>query len=77
MYSYSRSVCLNHKPLPSCPSAQSIGNAKSGGHGMCDRGETVIYTGLCQRLGCEYGNQLYVSFGLVDRYDDPYGKRCY
>ena len=30
---------------------------------------------LCQRLGCEYGNRLYVSFGLDDRYDDPYGDK--
>ena len=30
---------------------------------------------LCQRLGCEYGNRLYVSVGLDDRYDDPYGDK--
>jgi hypothetical protein len=43
---------------------------------MLDQGATawatggiyVIYIlGLCQRLGCEYGNQLYVSFGLDNR----------
>jgi hypothetical protein len=35
-----------------------------------------LYThSLCQRLGCEYGNQLYISFGLDDRYDDPYSDK--
>ena len=31
-----------------------------------------IYMASDSDQGCEYGNQFYVSFGLDDRYDDPY-----
>jgi len=31
-----------------------------------------IYIASARDKGCEYVNQLYVSFGLDDRYDDPY-----
>ena len=38
---------------------------------------TLYIHGLCQRLGCDYGNQLYVSFGLAYRYLILMGTKCY
>ena len=39
------------------------------GHWGC---HGYIYMTFASDQGCEYGNQFYVSFGLADRYDDPY-----
>ena len=33
------------------------------------------YMASASDQGCEDGNQFYVSFGLDDRYDDPYGDK--
>ena len=38
---------------------------------------TLYIHGLCQRLGCEYGNQFYLSFGLADRYLILIVTKCY
>ena len=38
---------------------------------------TLYIHGLCQRLGCDYGNQFYVSFGLDDRYLILIVTKCY
>ena len=34
-----------------------------------------IYIASARDKGCEYVNQLYVSFGLDDRLADPYGDK--
>ena len=42
------------------------------GHWGCLR---YIYMASASDQGCEYVNQFYVSFGLADRYNDPYCDR--
>ena len=42
------------------------------GHWGCLR---YTYIAFARDQGCEYGNQLYVSFGLDDRLADPYGDK--
>ena len=64
---------FNDKTLSSCLLSQNIVNAGSGCHGMGQTGcQGYIYTVSASDEGCGYGNQLHVSFGLDDRYDDPY-----
>ena len=45
-------------------------------HGPLEGSQVYIH-GLCQRLGWEYVNQLYYSFGLDDRYLIIIVTKCY
>jgi hypothetical protein len=38
---------------------------------------SYIYLATARDQGCEYGNQFYVSFGLVDRYLILIVTKCY
>ena len=68
MYAYSRSWCCNDKTLPDACYPRILLMLDQGVRHGPQGASTLYIHSLCQWLGCEYGNQLYLSFGLDDRY---------